>query len=133
AKKRGLIAFSSPFDDSAVDFLETLDVPCYKIASFEVTDLPLIRKAAKTGKPLIMSTGMASLADLGEAVDAARSSGCKNLVLLKCTSTYPATRENTNIATIPHMRDLFGCEVGLSDHTMGIGVAVAATALGATV
>ncbi len=133
AKKRGLIAFSSPFDDSAVDFLETLDVPCYKIASFEVTDLPLIRKAAKTGKPLIMSTGMASLADLGEAVDAARSSGCKDLVLLKCTSTYPATPENTNIATIPHMHDLFGCEVGLSDHTMGIGVAVAATALGATV
>lgn len=133
AKKRGMIAFSSPFDDSAVDFLETLDVPCYKIASFEVTDLPLIRKAARTGKPLIISTGMASIADLGEAVEAARSAGCKDLVLLKCTSTYPATPENTNIATIPHMRELFGCETGLSDHTMGIGVAVAAVALGATV
>jgi pseudaminic acid synthase len=133
AEKRGLIAFSSPFDDSAVDFLETLDAPCYKIASFENTDLPLIRKVAATGKPMIMSTGMATAAELGEAVETARSAGCRDLVLLKCTSTYPSTPENSNILTIPHMKELFGCEVGLSDHTMGIGVAVAAVALGATV
>ena len=133
AKQLGMIAFSSPFDESAVDFLEELGVPCYKIASYENTDLPLIRKAAATGKPLIISTGMASVAELGEAVQTAREAGCEDLVLLKCTSTYPATPENTNILTIPHMRDLFGCEVGLSDHTMGIGVSVAAVALGATV
>ena len=132
ALKLGLIPFSTPFDDSAVDFLETLDVPCYKIASFENTDLPLIRKVAATGKPMIISTGMASVAELDETVRAARAAGCKDLVLLKCTSTYPATPDNTNILTIPHMRDLFGCEVGLSDHTMGIGVSVASVALGAT-
>jgi sialic acid synthase SpsE len=118
ARAQGLIPFSTPFDESAVDFLETLEVPCYKIASFENTDLPLIRKAAATGKPLIISTGMATVAELDEAVCAAREAGCKDLVLLKCTSTYPATPENTNIRTIPHMRELFGCEVGLSDHTM---------------
>ena len=133
ARKRGLIPFSTPFDDSAVDFLESLDVPCYKIASFENTDLPLIRRVASTGKPMIISTGMASIAELDETVRAARGAGCKDLVLLKCTSTYPATPENTNIATIPHLRELFGCEVGLSDHTMGIGVSVASVALGATV
>ena len=133
ARELGLICFSSPFDESAVDFLEELDVPVYKIASFENNYLPLIAKAASTGKPLIMSTGMASLADLERAVATARASGCKHLVLLKCTSTYPANPENTNICTIPHMRELFGCEVGLSDHTMGVGVAVAAIALGATV
>ncbi len=133
AKERGLICFSSPFDDSAVDFLESLDAPAYKIASFENSHLPLIRKAASTGKPLIISTGMASLAELDEAVRAARGAGCRNLVLLKCTSTYPASPENTNILTIPHLRTLFGCEVGLSDHTMGVGVAVAAVALGASV
>jgi N-acetylneuraminate synthase len=132
AKERGLIAFSTPFDETAVDFLETLDVPAYKIASFENIHLPLIRKVAATGKPIIMSTGMASIAELDEAVAAARQAGCRDLVLLKCTSTYPATPENTNLATIPHLRALFGCEVGLSDHTMGVGVAVAAVALGAT-
>src|SRR5690606_4786412 len=108
-------------------------VPCYKIASFENTDLPLIRRVAATGKPLIISTGMASIAELDETVRAAREAGCRDLVLLKCTSTYPATPENTNTLTIPHMRQLFGCEVGLSDHTMGVGASVAAVALGATV
>jgi N-acetylneuraminate synthase len=116
-----------------VDFLESLDVPCYKIASFENTDLPLIRKVASTGKPMIISTGMASIAELDDTVRAARQAGCQDLVLLKCTSTYPATADNTNILTIPHMRELFGCEVGLSDHTMGVGVSVASVALGATV
>ncbi len=129
----GLIPFSTPFDDSAVDFLEELDVPCYKIASFENTDLPLVRRVAATGKPLIISTGMATVAELDETVRAAREAGCKDLILLKCTSTYPATAENTNILTIPHLRELFGCEVGLSDHTMGVGVSVASVALGATV
>jgi N-acetylneuraminate synthase len=133
AKAKGLLCFSSPFDDSAVDFLESLNVPAYKIASFENSHLPLIRKAASTGKPLIISTGMASLAELDEAVRTARAAGCKHLVLLKCTSTYPASPENTNILTIPHLRTLFGCEVGLSDHTMGVGVAVGAVALGASV
>ena len=132
-RERGLICFSTPFDETAVDFLESLNVPAYKIASFENVHLPLIRKAAATGKPLIISTGMASIAELDEAVTAAREVGCRELVLLKCTSTYPASPENTNIRTIPHMRELFGCEVGLSDHTMGLGVAVAAVALGATV
>ena len=133
ARKAGMIPFSTPFDDTAVDLLESLDVACYKIASFESTDLPLIRRVAATGKPLIISTGMASIAELDETVRAARAAGCKDLVLLKCTSTYPATPENTNILTIPHMRELFGCEVGLSDHTMGIGVSVASVSLGATV
>ncbi|OPL11587.1 MAG: pseudaminic acid synthase [delta proteobacterium ML8_D] len=133
ARELGLIAFSTAFDETAVDFLETLDVPCYKIASFENTDLPLIQKIAATGKPIIMSTGMATVAELDESVRAAREAGCKDLVLLKCTSTYPASPENSNLLTIPHMRELFNCDVGLSDHTMGIGVAVAAVALGATV
>jgi N-acetylneuraminate synthase len=133
AKELGIIAFSTPFDATSVDFLETLDVPCYKIASFENTDLPLIRKVAATGKPMIISTGMASIAELDDTVRAARQAGCKDLILLKCTSTYPATADNTNILTIPHMRELFGCEVGLSDHTMGVGVSVASVALGATV
>jgi len=133
AKELGMIAFSTPFDDTSVDFLESLDVPCYKIASFENTDLPLIRRVAATGKPLIISTGMASIAELDDTVRAAREAGCKDLILLKCTSTYPATASNTNILTIPHMRELFGCEVGLSDHTMGVGVSVASIALGATV
>ena len=133
ARELGIIAVSTPFDDTSVDFLETLDVPCYKIASFENTDLPLIRRVAATGKPLIISTGMASIAELDDTVKAAREAGCKDLILLKCTSTYPATADNTNILTIPHMRELFGCEVGLSDHTMGVGVSVASVALGATV
>lgn len=133
AKAHGMACFSSPFDESSIDFLETLDVPCYKIASFECVDLPLIRRAAGTGKPLIISTGMASIGEIADAVDAARSAGCRDLVLLKCTSTYPASPENTNVRTIAHMRELFGCEVGLSDHTMGIGTAIAAVAFGATV
>jgi len=133
AKEHGLIVFSTPFDGTSVDFLESLNVPCYKIASFENTDLPLIRRVAATGKPIIISTGMASIAELDETVRAARDAGCKDLILLKCTSTYPATPANTNILTIPHMRELFGCEVGLSDHTMGVGVSVASVALGATV
>ena len=133
ARAAGLIVFSTPFDATSVDFLESLDVPCYKIASFENTDLPLIRRVAATGKPLIISTGMASVAELDETVRAAREAGCRDLVLLKCTSTYPATPVNTNLRTIPHLRELFGCEVGLSDHTMGVGAAVAAVALGATV
>ena len=133
ARQHGLLCFSSPFDESAVDFLEELDVPAYKIASFENNHLPLIRRAAATGKTLIISTGMASLAELEQAVTTAREAGCCDLVLLKCTSTYPATPANTNIRTIPHLRELFGCEVGLSDHTMGVGVSVAAVALGASV
>jgi N-acetylneuraminate synthase len=133
ARELGMIAFSTPFDDTAVDLLESLNVPCYKIASFENTDLPLIRRVSATGKPVIISTGMASIAELDDAVRTAREAGCKDLVLLKCTSTYPATPSNTNIFTIAHMRELFGCEVGLSDHTMGVGVSVASVALGATV
>ncbi|MGE7695963.1 pseudaminic acid synthase [Lysinibacillus sp. NPDC094177] len=134
AKELGMIAFSTPFDETAVDFLEELDVPLYKIASFENTDLPLIKKVASTGKPMIVSTGMATLAELDELVRTAKEAGCKDLVLLKCTSTYPATPNNTNILTIPHMKQLFeDVQIGLSDHTMGIGVSVASVALGATV
>lgn len=133
AHELGIIAFSSPFDESAVDFLESLDVPFYKIASFENTDLPLIKKVALTGKPLIISTGMATLEELDETVKIARAAGCNDLTLLKCTSTYPASPENTNLLTIPHMRELYNCNVGLSDHSMGIGVSIAAVALGATV
>jgi len=133
ARSFGMIPFSTPFDETAVEFLEELRVPCYKIASFENTDLPLIRRVAATGKPVIISTGMASAAELDEAVRTARAAGCHSLVLLKCTSTYPATPESSNIMTIPHLREMFGCEVGLSDHTMGVGVAVASVALGASV
>ena len=133
AKEKGLLCFSSPFDETAVDFLETLNVPAYKIASFECIDLPLIKKVAATGKPLLISTGMATIAEIAEAVDTARSNGCNDLVLLKCTSNYPSSPKNTNLRTIAHMRDLFSCEVGLSDHTMGIGASVAAVAFGATV
>jgi N-acetylneuraminate synthase len=133
AKQMGLLCFSSPFDEVAVDFLQELDVPAYKIASFENNHLPLIRKAAATGKPILISTGMATTAELDEAVTTARQAGCRDLILLKCTSTYPASPDNTNILTIPHLRALFQCEVGLSDHTMGVGVAVAAVAHGATI
>lgn len=133
AQALGLVVFSTPFDETAVDFLEEFDVPAYKIASFENTDLPLIRKVAATGKPMIISTGMATLAELDETVRTAREAGCRDLILLKCTSTYPASPENSNLLTIPRLRELFGCEVGLSDHTLGIGVAVASVALGATV
>jgi pseudaminic acid synthase len=133
ARSKGMLAFSTPFDESAVDFLETLDVPAYKIASFENVHLPLIRKVASTGKPVIISTGMATVGEIDDAVRAARSAGCKDLILLKCTSSYPATPENSNVLTIPHLRELFGCEVGLSDHTMGVGASAAAVAHGATV
>lgn len=133
ARARGIDCFSTPFDFSAVDFLETLDVPAYKIASFENTDLPLIEKVGSTGKPMIISNGMATVAEIGEAVAAARSGGAAGVVLLKCTSTYPATPENSNLATLPNLAETFGCAVGLSDHTMGCGVAVAAVALGACV
>ncbi len=133
ARELGMMCFSTPFDDSAVDFLETLDVPCYKIASFENTHLPLLRKVASTGKPLIISTGMATLAELDEAMRTVRAAGGKDVVLLKCTSTYPANPINSNVVTISNMREVFGCEIGLSDHTMGIGAAVAAIAHGATV
>lgn len=129
----GIICFSTPFDETAVDFLEELNVPAYKIASFENNHLPLIRKAALTGKPLIISTGMATIAELDEAVKTARESGCNDIILLKCTSAYPASPEDTNLLTIPHLRQLFDIEVGLSDHTIGIGVAVASIALGATI
>ena len=133
ARELGLIAFSTPFDDTAVDFLEELSVPCYKISSFENTDIPLIRKVASTGKPMIISTGMATIAELEETVRTARENGCQKIVLLKCTSTYPASPANTNLRTIPHMREMFGCEIGLSDHTLGIGVAIASVGFGASV
>jgi pseudaminic acid synthase len=133
ARESGLLVFSTPFDETAVDFLEDLEVPCYKIASFENTDLALIRRVSATGKPLIISTGMATIGDLDETVRTAREAGCKNLVLLKCTSSYPADPISSNLLTIPHLRSLFDCEVGLSDHTKGIGAAVASIALGATV
>lgn len=132
-RELGLVAFSTPFDETAVDFLESLNVPCYKIASFENTDLPLIRKVAATGKPLIISTGMATVAELDETVREARQAGCSEILLLKCTSTYPATPENSNLLTIPHLRQLFNCQVGLSDHTMGVGTGIASVVLGATV
>jgi pseudaminic acid synthase len=132
-RQHGLLCFSTPFDESAVVFLESLDVPCYKIASFENGDIPLIRRVAATGKPLMISTGMASLADLDEAVRTARESGCKDLILLKCTSSYPSSPEHSNIVTIPHLRELFDCEVGLSDHTLGLGAAIASIAVGARV
>lgn len=132
-KEKGLIGFSTPFDFTAVDFLEGLDVPFYKIASFENVDIPLIRKIAKTGKPIIASIGMASLAELIELVETAKANGCNDLTLLKCTSSYPATPAGSNLATIPHMKTLFDCAVGLSDHTLGIGVAVASIAFGAMV
>jgi pseudaminic acid synthase len=132
-KANKILCFSSPFDFQAIDFLEDLDVPAYKIASFENIDLPLIKRAAETGKPIIISTGMASIQEIAEAVETVRSTGNKQIALLKCTSTYPASPENTNILTIPHMRELFGCQVGLSDHTMGVGVALASIALGASI
>jgi N-acetylneuraminate synthase len=133
ARELGMLCFSTPFDEAAVEFLETLDVPAYKIASFENVHLPLIKRVAATRKPMIISTGMATVAEIDDAVRAAREAGCRDLVLLKCTSTYPATPANSNVVTIPHMRALFGCEVGLSDHTMGVGASVAAVAMGATV
>jgi pseudaminic acid synthase len=133
ARKRGLVAFSTPFDASAVDFLSGLGVPAFKIASFENVDIPLIRRVAATGKPMIISTGMANIAEIDEAVRAARGAGCRDLILLKCTSSYPASPAASNLAAIPHLRDTFRCQVGLSDHTLGVGAAIASVALGATV
>ena len=133
ARELGMLCFSSPFDDTAVDFLEELNVPAYKIASFENTHLPLIKKVAATGKPMIISTGMASATEIDEAVRTVRKAGCEQIVLLKCTSTYPALPENSNVLTIPHMQKLFDCEVGLSDHTIGIAAAIAAVAVLAAV
>lgn len=132
-KKKGIIAFSSPFELKAVEFLEQLNVPCYKIASFELVDIQLIRRVAQTGKPIIMSTGMASLSEIEFAVSTARAEGNNQIILLKCTSTYPATAADSNLLTIPHLQQAFGTQVGLSDHTMGVGVPCAAVALGATV
>ncbi len=131
AKSLGILPFSTPFDESSVDFLEDLGVEAYKVASFENTDWPLLKKIAKTGKPVIMSTGASNLCDIDESTRVLRENGCKDLVLLKCTSTYPATPENSNIATIPYMRDIFKCHIGLSDHTMGLGTSIAAVAMGA--
>ncbi|MDH5184421.1 MAG: pseudaminic acid synthase [Gammaproteobacteria bacterium] len=132
-RKHGIIGFSTPFDQTAVDFLETLEVPAYKIASFENNDIPLIEYTARTGKPLIISTGMASLSELDDCVTAARDNGCSQLILLKCTSSYPAPVEDANLRTIPHMRELFNCQVGLSDHTLSNSSAITSVALGATI
>jgi N-acetylneuraminate synthase len=129
----GLCLFSSPFDPTAVDFLEKLSVPAYKVASFEVVDLPLIRKIAATGRPIIMSTGMATLGEIDEAVQTVREAGGTELALLKCTSAYPAPPEEMNLRTIPHLARSFGVPAGLSDHTLGGVVALAAVALGACI
>jgi pseudaminic acid synthase len=133
ATKLGLDFFSTPFDSTAVDFLEKLDTPAYKIASFELVDLPLLRRVAQTGKPIIMSTGMASLAEIDEAIETIKGSGGNQIALLKCTSAYPAPPEEANLRTIPHLQNAFGVPVGLSDHTLGAEVAVAAVTLGACV
>ncbi len=133
AKSLGLIAFSSPFDITAVDFLESLDVPAYKIASFENTDHILLKKVAQTGKPIIMSTGVSTISDIEESVQVLRDNGCQDLIILKCTSTYPSTPENTNLRAISLLRQIYNTQVGLSDHTMGIGAAVASITFGATV
>jgi pseudaminic acid synthase len=132
ATSHGMVCFSTPFHEDAVDFLEELEVPAYKVASFESAHFPLLKKVAATGKPVIMSTGMATTVQLAESVKVLREAGCKELMLLKCTSSYPASPENSNLRTIPHLRELFDCEVGLSDHTPGIGVATSSVALGAT-
>ncbi|WP_339311018.1 pseudaminic acid synthase [Paenibacillus sp. FSL M7-0896] len=129
----GMIPFSTPFDESSLEFLETLGVDCYKIASFENNDIPLLRKVASKGKPMIISTGMASLGDIEQAVHTITGAGCQEYILLKCTSSYPASPGNTNLNTIPYLRDIFRAQVGLSDHTLGVGAAVASVALGSTV
>ena len=133
AKEKGIIVFSTPFDHTAVDFLEAMGVSAFKIASFENTDLLLLKKVAQTGKPVIMSTGLATVADLEESVNVLRQNGCENLVLLKCTSSYPSSPKNSNLVTIPHLSNLFDVHVGLSDHTLGIGAAIASVSLGAKI
>lgn len=133
ANSKGMLAFSTPFDLTAVEFLESLQVPCYKIASFENIDHALLAAVARTGKPVIVSTGMATQAELADSVQVLRENGCQDLILLKCTSNYPARPVDANLKTIPHLAQLFNCQVGLSDHTPGVGVSVAAVALGATV
>lgn len=133
AEELGLICFSSPFDKTAVDFLEEIDVPAFKIASLEITDIPLIEYTASKGKPIIISTGIASLADIEEAVNACRRVGNDQIALLKCTSSYPAPIEEANLLTIAHLRDTFKVIPGLSDHTMGHAVAISAVALGAKI
>lgn len=134
AKELGMLAFSSPFDESAVDFLEPLDVPAYKIASFESNHYPLLKKVAQTGKPILISSGTSKINELYESIQFLKSNGAKEIILFKCTSTYPASVENTNVRTIPVLQEVFpDCIIGLSDHTMGIGASVAAVALGARV
>ena len=133
ARHKGIIAFSSAFDETAVDFLETIGAPAYKIASFEVTHIPLIRKVARTGKPVIISTGMAIPEEIAEAIATCRAEGNHQIAILKCTSAYPAPTHDANVATIPDMRRVYGVEVGISDHTMGCGVSIAAVALGAAI
>jgi pseudaminic acid synthase len=133
ARRLGLDCFSTPFDAAAVDFLETLDPPAYKVASFELVDLPLIEHIAATGRPVILSTGMATLADISDAVGALRDAHCEQFALLKCTSSYPAPPEDANLRTIPHLSQAFGCPVGLSDHTLGFAVPVAAVVVGACI
>jgi N-acetylneuraminate synthase len=133
ARSQGLLAFSSPFDATAVDFLEELDVPAFKVASFENTDIPLIQRVSSTGKPVIISTGLASEEEVDEAVQAARAAGCRDLILLKCTSNYPASPAASNLKTLPYLRSKFGCEVGVSDHTLGTAAAVGSIGLGATI
>ena len=133
AKERGIACFSSPFDPTAVDFLESIDCPAYKVASFEITDIPLIRKIARLGKPVIMSTGISEMADIERAVNACKEEGNTQVALLKCTSSYPAPYEEINLRTIPNMAEAFDVVTGLSDHTMGHDVAVASIALGAKV
>jgi len=133
AERLGLALFSSPFDETAVDFLQSIDVPAYKVASFEVVDIPLLQKIAKVGKPIIMSTGMATLAEIEEAVQTIRREGNQEIALLKCTSAYPALPEDANLRTIPHLAQAFGLPAGLSDHTLGIAVPVASVALGACI
>lgn len=132
AREEGIPCFSTPFSTKAVEFLETLDNPIYKVASFEINHVPLLQAVAETGKPVIMSTGGSTVSEIDEAVNTLRKYGCKDLTLLKCTSAYPADPKEINLRTIPHMAALFGCDVGLSDHTLGIGVAVASIAFGVT-
>lgn len=132
-KELGMIPFSTPFDETSLEFLETLDAACYKIASFENNDIPLLRKVASKGKPMIISTGMASIGEIENVVQTITDAGCHDFILLKCTSSYPASPEHSNLNTIPYLREIFHCQVGLSDHTLGIGAAVASVALGGTV